>query len=88
MSLFSKGYNRLENTDCLAGQDFSTLSSNESPNYETCKTRCSTDNTCTAFAVFRDTCYFKNGDCQSNQSGKNGVTLFILTSKAKRIKAL
>ena len=88
MSFYSKGYTRLENVDCLAGQDFSTLSSNENPNYETCKTRCSTDDRCTAFAVFLGTCYFKNGDCQSNQNGKNGVTLFILTSKAKGIKAL
>ena len=87
MSFYSKGYTRLENTDCLAGRDIFTLSSNEHPNYETCKRWCSTKNTCTAFAVNGGSCYFKNWNCQRNQYELSGVTTFIKTSKAKEIKA-
>ena len=82
MPFYSKGYIRLENTDCLAGQDLFTLSSNENPNYETCKRWCSTNNSCTAFAVNGGSCYFKNWNCQSNQNKMNGVTTFALPSKA------
>ena len=88
MPFYSKGYIRLENVDCLAGQDLFTLSSNESPNYETCKRWCNTNNSCTAFAVAQGTCHFKNGDCQSNQIRRNGVTTFALPSKAREIKDL
>ena len=84
---YSKGFIRFENMDCLAGQDFHTLDSNDYPNYVSCRTYCNDNVNCRAFTVFENTCYFKNGDCQNDVSGLSGATTFIIQGEVKEIKA-
>ena len=63
--------------DCLPGQDFHTQQSPDDPNFESCQRWCSQNNRCTAFVVYQNNCYFKEGDCQNDQRGFQGATVFI-----------
>ena len=69
-------YKKLENRDCLIGNDIHSLRSEGSSNYDNCMEWCNKNDNCAGFTVWHNSCYFKSFACENDlRSGGNSLFL-------------